>query len=82
VLIVVARCLKWTVFNKDDLFGEGQARTQKAKLRRQNAEGKTQRAERRVVTFAQYGGLKWQRLPAAAAEALKPPPLFGHSNTA
>ena len=24
-MIVVARCLKWTVFNKDDLFGEGLA---------------------------------------------------------
>ena len=23
---MVARCLKWTVFNKDDLFGEGLAR--------------------------------------------------------
>ena len=34
------------------------------------------------VTFAQCGDPKWQRLPAAAAEALKPPPLFGHSNTA
>jgi len=35
----------------------------------------------RGVTFAQCGDPKWQRLQAAAAEALKPPPLFGHSNT-
>ena len=34
------------------------------------------------VTFAQCGVPKWQRLPDAGAEALKPPPRFGHSNTA
>jgi len=30
------------------------------------------------VTFALCSGPKWQRLPAGAVEALKPPPLFGH----